>query len=84
MAEFSVVDAAKAPARPRPSSSFVRRMTEYDAYVAGVKKGQVGRLAASDGETARGIALRIKRAGVRIGKPVETWVVDGVTYFKVS
>ena len=52
-------------------------MVEYDGYVSQVGARQVGCLALEDGEAARGVALRISRAGKRLGKDVETWVVDG-------
>jgi hypothetical protein len=59
-------------------------MAEYESFVNGVKKGQVGKLSPSTGETARGVALRISRAGKRTGRSVDTWVVDGVVYFKLT
>ena len=59
-------------------------MAEYESFVNGVKKGQVGKLSPSAGETARGVALRITRAGTRIGRSVDAWVADGVVYFKLA
>ena len=84
MATFSVIEAAKAPPQPKPYSTSRARQAQYDAFVAGVKKGQVGQLRPSDDETARGVALRISRAGTRTDKAVQAWVVDGVVYFKVG
>ena len=84
MATFSVVDAVKAPPQPNPYSRFGARQAQYDAFVAGVKKGQVGQLRPGENETARGVALRISRAGTRTGKTVQAWVVDGVVYFKAG
>ena len=37
-------------------------------YVEQVKSGQVGKLSPSRGESPRGIALRVSRAGKRVGK----------------
>jgi hypothetical protein len=59
-------------------------MREYEKYVESVQSGKVGKLAPSRGETPRGIALRVSRAGKRVNKSVNTWVVDGVVYFTVS
>jgi hypothetical protein len=59
-------------------------MAEYETYVGGVRRGQVGRLAPGPAESARGIALRISRAARRSGKEVQTWTSDGVVYFSVS
>jgi hypothetical protein len=58
-------------------------MREYEQYVTSVKGGQVGKLAPAKNESSRGVALRVSRAGKRIGKSVDTWVVDGVVYFRV-
>jgi len=58
-------------------------MAEYESYVAGVRRGQVGRLSPGQGESARGIALRISRAARRSGKEVQTWTTDGVVYFSL-
>ena len=59
-------------------------MVEYESFVNGVKKGQVGKLSPSADETPRGVALRISRAGKRIGRSVDAWVADGVVYFKLT
>ena len=83
MATFSVINADEAPARPRPTGRLKHRMAEYDDFVAGVKKGQVGKLTPADGETARAVATRVSRAGTRVGKGVHAWVVEGVVYFKL-
>jgi hypothetical protein len=83
MADFAVIDAAKAP-RPHRPNVLAKRMAEYEGYVLAVKKGQVGRLAPSVGETARGLALRIGRAARRVGKRVTSWVADDVLYFRVD
>jgi hypothetical protein len=58
-------------------------MREYETYVTSVKSGQVGKLAPGRNESPRGLALRVSRAGKRIGKSVDTWVADGSVYFKV-
>ena len=84
MANFSVVDAAKAPKPPAGPGRLTKRMQEYEGYVLGVKKGQVGKVTPGEGETARGEALRISRAAKRAGRTVNTWVVDGVVYFSVE
>ena len=84
MATFSVIDATQAPRPLRQSGRLRARMAEYESFVNGVKKGQVGKLSPSTGETARGVALRISRAGKRTGRSVDTWVVDGVVYFKLT
>ncbi|MCC6381124.1 MAG: hypothetical protein IT304_01390 [Dehalococcoidia bacterium] len=59
-------------------------MREYEKYIDSVTAGKVGKLTPSKGESARGVALRISRAGKRVGKSVNTWVVDGVVYFSQS
>ena len=81
MATFSVLEASKAPKAPPKRSPLAARMAEYERYAAGVKSGQVGKLAPTGGETARSVAVRITRAGKRLGRPIETWVEEGVVYF---
>lgn len=83
MAEFSVVSEREAPKPTRQTGRLAARMREYENYVTAVKGGQVGKLAPAKGESSRGLALRVSRAGKRIGKSVDTWVVDGKVYFKV-
>ncbi len=84
MAEFSVVSEREAPKPTRQTGRLAARMREYEQYVTSVKGGQVGKLAPARGESPRGLALRVSRAGKRIGKTIDTWVVDGVVYFKVA
>ncbi len=83
MATFSVIDAVKAPRPLRQNGRLAARMAEYENFVKGVKKGQVGKLSPSSGETPRSVAVRVTRAGTRIGRSVDAWVVDGLVYFRV-
>lgn len=84
MAEFAVVKESEAPRPARQTGRLAARMREYERYIESVKSGQVGKLSPSRGESPRGIALRVSRAGKRVGKSVNTWVVDGVVYFSIS
>lgn len=84
MAEFSVVKEADAPRPARQTGRLATRMREYEKYIEQVKPGQVGKLSPARGESPRGIALRVSRAGKRVGKSVNTWVVDGVVYFGLN
>jgi hypothetical protein len=59
-------------------------MREYEKFVEGVPSGRVGKLVPSRGETSRGVALRVSRAGKRMNKSINTWVVDDTVYFSVS
>lgn len=82
MATFTVLDASKAPKAPAKRSPLAARMAEYERYAAGLKSGQVGKLVPSGGETSRSVAVRISRAGKRIGRGIEAWVSEGTVYFK--
>ena len=84
MATFTVILAASAPKPVKAGGQITARMREFDSYIAAVKSGQVGKLAPSTGETARGISVRVATAAKRQGKTAETWVADGTVYFKVS
>jgi len=57
-------------------------MADYERYVATPLKGQVGKLVPGATETSRAVAVRVTRAGKRTGRTTQTWVVDGVVYFK--
>ncbi|MCY4392779.1 MAG: hypothetical protein OXE43_12115 [Chloroflexi bacterium] len=59
-------------------------MRQYEDYVNSVKSDEAGKLTPEEGETARGLALRISRAAKRVGKTADTWVRDGSVYFVVS
>lgn len=83
MADFSVIKETEAPHPTRQTGRLATRMREYEKYITSVTDGKIGKLTPSRGETARGIALRISRAGKRLDKIVTTWVVDGVVYFNV-
>jgi hypothetical protein len=84
VATFAVIEARKAPARTKAAGRWRERMAQYEGFLAGVKKGQVGTLTPDANETVRGVAVRISRAGKRVGTAVDAWAVDGVVYFKVS
>ncbi|MFN0147289.1 MAG: hypothetical protein ACKVT1_12325 [Dehalococcoidia bacterium] len=83
MAEFSLVKESDAPRPARQTGRLAARMREYEKYVDSVTNGKVGKLTPSKGESPRGVALRVSRAGKRSGKTINTWVVDGLVYFAV-
>lgn len=82
MATFSVIDESRAPRPTRRGSSLAARMAEYERYVSAPRSGQVGKLVPAAPETSRSVAVRVTRAGKRAGRAIETWVADGVVYFK--
>jgi hypothetical protein len=84
MAKFSVVKRSEIPAAPKTSGRLSARMREYDKYIDSLKPNEGGKLMPDDGETARGIALRISRAAKRRGREVETRVVSGAVYFTID
>jgi hypothetical protein len=84
MAQFRVLPEKDAPKPTRQTGRLAARMREYETFVTSVKSGQVGELTPNEGETARGLALRVSRAGKRIGRNIDTWVVNGVVYFRVA
>lgn len=59
-----------------------QRMAEYEGYITQVGSGKVGQISPSEGDTVRGIALRVSRAAKRVGRDVETWVAEGSVYFR--
>ena len=82
MATFNVISERAAPPQPKAKSPFAKRMSEYQGFVAGLKKGSVGRLSPAPGETARSVSMRVNRAATRLGRPIASWVSDGVVYFR--
>lgn len=84
MAEFTVIKESDAPRPTRQTGRLAARMREYEKFVDGVPAGRIGKLVPSRGETPRGVALRVSRAGKRMNKSINTWVVDDTVYFSVS
>jgi len=84
MAKFSVVKRADIPASPKTAGRISSRMREYEKYIDGLKANEGGKLVPDEGETARGLALRISRAAKRQGKEVDTRVVGGAVYFTIE
>ena len=84
MVKFTTIKAAAAPGPMRQTGRLTARMRQYEDYVNSVKSDEAGRLAPEEGETPRGLALRVSRAAKRIGKTADTWVRDGSVYFVVS
>jgi hypothetical protein len=84
MAKFKKIPAAQAPRPARQSGRLAMRMRQYEDHIGSVKSGEVGQLDPEEGETARGIALRVGRAARRMNKTANTWMVDGTVYFTVS
>ena len=83
MARFSKIKEDAAPKPLRQSGRLAARMREYERHVTEVGRGEVGKLVPEQGESPRGLALRIGRAARRLNRTAETWVVDDVLYFKV-
>lgn len=82
MAKFSKISRKDAPQPARQSGRLSSRMQQYEDYVKGLKSGEVGKLLPEEGESPRGLALRISRAAKRINSQITTWVVDGTVYFE--
>ena len=82
MATFDVITPRQAPPRPARGSPLARRMQEYEGYVRSTRPGQVGKLSPGAAESPRGVSMKVSRAARRLGKPIETWTLDGVVYFR--
>lgn len=82
MAEFAVIKESDAPRPSRQTGRLAARMREYEKFVEGVPSGKVGKLTPGRGETPRGVALRVSRAAKRMGRSINTWVVEDVVYFQ--
>ena len=81
MAKFKTITATEAPSPERRTGRMSGRMRLYDDYVSSVHKSEAGVLVPEDGETPRGITLRIQRAARRVEIPISSWVKDGKVYF---
>ena len=84
MVKFTRVKSAEAPGPMRSTGKLTARMRQYEDYVSAVTSSEVGQLTPDEGETTRGLALRISRAAKRVGKTADTWVRGGSVYFIVS
>ncbi len=83
MAKFSKMPASQAPAPTKQTGRLAARMREYENYVKSVGADEVGQLVPEEGESARGLVLRLARAAKRLNMTVETWIDDGKVYFRV-
>ncbi len=84
MAKFTKIALKDAPSPTRQSGRLNVRMKEYEDHVRSLKSGEAGKMTPDGGETARGVALRISRAAKRASVTIQTWIVDGVVYFRVA
>lgn len=84
MATFEIISPNAAPKPMTAAGRLFARMREYESYISSIREGQVGRLVPDEGDSAHGLELRIVRAAKRNGKAAETWVVDGIVYFRVT
>lgn len=84
MAKFTVVKRSDIPAATKQSGRLAARMREYDRYIDNLKPDEGGKLTPTEGETARGIALRISRAAKRKGRNADTRIVDNTVYFTID
>lgn len=87
MTKFRLVDREKAPRPAKQSGRLAARMQEFDNYVEQVanSRDKVGELVPEEGDTSRGLALRISRAAKRMGRTANTWgPKDGSVFFTIS
>jgi hypothetical protein len=82
MAKFQKIKKEDAPTPTRQSGRLAARMRVYEGHLQSVAPGEVGKLTPDRDETARGVAMRIGRAGRRIDRPVRTRVDKNVVYFE--
>lgn len=69
----------------RQGGRLAQRMREYDEYILMLKGDEAGMLqpAPDDDESVRGLALRISRAGKRLGKKLDVRSTDKAVYFSI-
>lgn len=80
MPKFDTISKTEAPApTSKTNRKLSSRMSEYDAYVKGLKPGEVGRVTPDD-TTPRGESLRIHRAAKRVGREVTVWFDEKFVY----
>lgn len=85
MAKFSKVKRSEMPRVRRQGGRLAARMREYDEYILALKGDEAGMLEPSkeDEESVRGLALRISRAGKRLGKRLDVRSSDRAVYFTI-
>ncbi|MBI2765309.1 MAG: hypothetical protein HYX53_05270 [Chloroflexi bacterium] len=84
MAKFTTIHRSEMPAVSRQGGRLGARMREYDGYILGLKPEQAGKLTPGEGETPRGIAVRLSRAAKRNGKSVDVRVAGDAVYFALE
>ncbi|MCC7362879.1 MAG: hypothetical protein IT303_00785 [Dehalococcoidia bacterium] len=84
MAKFSKVKKGDMPKVRRQGGRLAARMREYDEYILSLKPDEAGMLEPGDDEeSVRGLALRISRAGKRLGKKLDVRSTEKAVYFSL-
>ena len=80
MVKFEIVDAADAPAKPKPMSKSARESWEL---IQALEPGKVARVPA-DAEERRRLKLSLTRVGAANGRKVECWESDDALFVQLA
>jgi len=83
MPQLSVRKASEIPTPSRAPKAAREQQEMYDSFVRQIGS-DVGQLELEQGEQARGIKVRLRRAASRLNTPLEIWDVDGRVYFQIQ
>lgn len=73
---FRVLSRTEAPVfRARGTAKFRARQAEFEGFVSGITRADVGQLDLLDGEQVRSVKVNLRRASTRLGTKVEIWDV---------
>src|SRR5579872_3023666 len=84
MPTFTARKSTDVPAASRTSSAARKQQALYESFIRDVPGDSVGELELSEGETARGIRTRLRRASSRLGRTIEVWDAEGIVYFQAA
>lgn len=59
-------------------------MREYEGYVLALKANDAGKLEVEERESVRAVAVRITRAGKRLGKKLDVRTTPEAVYFALA
>jgi hypothetical protein len=85
MATFKTVKKTEMPRRTAKGSSMLAsRMREYEGFVLALTANEAGKLEVEERETPRAVAVRISRAGARLGKKLDVRSTPEAVYFALA
>ena len=82
MPSLNVRNAAEVPDYKKTSAASRKQQSLYESFISEAGADNVGELELAEGENARSVKVRLRRAASRIGANLEIWDYNGKIYFR--